>query len=143
MSLTATSYSIAGSLRQDVVVDGRFHLATDEPEQLGGADSAPSPHELIPAALASCVSTTLLMYARTKGWELGAVEVEVDYDHHATPKTCQIVVRTGRPLAADQLGRLEKVAATCPVRRALEGSVVFSERVEPAASSRPLLRAAG
>ena len=143
MSLTATSYSTAGSLRQDVVVDGRFHLATDEPQRLGGRDSAPSPHELIPAALASCVSTTILMYGRTKGWEFGAVEVEVDYDHHSDPRTCEIVVRTGRPLTVEQLVRLERVAATCPVRRALEGGVVFSERVEPAAPSRPLLSAAG
>ena len=114
---------------------------TDEPERLGGDDSAPSPHELIPAALAGCVSTTILMYARTKGWELGAVEAEVDYDHHAAPRRCDIVVRVGRPLAPEQIARLEKVAASCPVRRALEGGVVFTERVEPPDSRRPLLRA--
>ena len=142
MSLTATSYSVEGSLRQDVLVDGRFHVATDEPERLGGADSAPSPHELLPAALAACVSTTILMYARTKGWELGNVEASVEYDHHASPRRCEIVVRTGRPLPADRLARLEKVAATCPVRRALEGGVVFTERVEPAASRAPAVRLA-
>jgi putative redox protein len=140
MSLTATAYSIPGSLRQDVVVDGRFHLLTDEPEGLGGDDTAPSPHELLPAALASCVSTTLLMYARAKGWELGRVEVEADYDPKATPRRCDILVRIEQPLSDDQLERLEKVAATCPVRRALEGSVEFSERI----ASRPrLLGAAG
>lgn len=140
MSLTATAYSIPGSLRQDVVVDGRFHLVTDEPEVLGGEDTAPSPHELLPAALASCVSTTILMYARMKGWELGRVEVEADYDHKATPRRCEIVVRIERPLTDAQLERLETVAATCPVRRALEGSVVFSERI----ATRPrLVSAAG
>ena len=141
MSLTATAHSIAGSLRQDVVVDGRFHVATDEPERLGGGDSAPSPHELLPAALASCVSTTILMYARTKGWELGTVEVEVDYEPGAEPRRCSIAVHTGLPLSAEQLARLEKVAATCPVRRALQGGVEFTERVEP--RHLPLLRAAG
>lgn len=128
MSLTATSHSTAGSLRQDVVVDGRFHLVTDEPERLGGADTAPSPHELIPAAIAACVSTTILMYARTKGWDLGDVDVEVEYDHNASPRGCEIVVHTGAPLLPEQVARLEKVAATCPVRRALEGGVVFHER---------------
>jgi putative redox protein len=129
MSLTATSHSTGGSLRQDVLVDGRFHLATDEPVQLGGADSAPSPHELLPAALAACVSTTILMYARSKGWDLGEVDVAVDYDHHASPRTCEIVIRTAGALSPLQLQRLEKVAASCPVRRALEGGVAFTERV--------------
>jgi putative redox protein len=141
MSLTATSHSTTGSLRQDILVDGRFHLATDEPERLGGDDSAPSPHELLPAALAACVSTTVLMYARTKDWDLGTVEVDVDYDPHASPRTCAIVIRTGKPLAPLQRARLEKVAASCPVRRALEGGVAFTETVGPAVAGRPLLRA--
>jgi len=130
MALTATAHSIPGSLRQDVVVDGRFHLVTDEPERLGGEDSAPSPHELLPAAIASCVSTTILMYARTKGWELGRVDVDVDYDPRATPRSCDIAVRVEHPLTTEQRGRLEKVAATCPVRKALEGAVTFSERFD-------------
>ena len=86
MSLTATSRSIPGTLRQDVVIDGKHRLITDEPVEVGGDGSAPAPHELLPAALASCVSTTLVMYARRKGWELGDVRVDVNYDHRATPR---------------------------------------------------------
>ena len=71
MSLTATARSIPGTLRQEVVIDGQHRLITDEPEHLGGDGSGPAPHELFPAALAACVSTTLVMYARTKGWDLG------------------------------------------------------------------------
>lgn len=134
MGLTATSRSIAGTLRQDVVVDGRFRLVTDEPHALGGGDSAPAPHELLPAALAACVSTTLLMYARTKEWELGAVAVEVDYDHTSTPRCCDVEIRIEHPLTAAQLARLERVAATCPVRRALEGGIICRERIEPGAA---------
>ena len=64
MSLTATARSIPGTLRQTVVIDGQHRLITDEPERVGGEGSAPAPHELFPAALAACVSTTLVMYAR-------------------------------------------------------------------------------
>ncbi len=127
MNLTATSHSIPGTLRQDVVIDGRYLLATDEPETLGGEGSAPAPHELLPAALASCVSTTLLMYARTKGWDLGDLTVRVDYDPRATPRTCSVQVEVGGDVSTEQLQRLEKVARTCPVRRALEGGVEFTE----------------
>jgi putative redox protein len=87
MSLTAKSRSIPGTLRQEIVIDGKHRLITDEPEAVGGEGSAPSPHELLPAALAACVSTTLVMYARQKGWNLAQVTVEIDYDHHATPRT--------------------------------------------------------
>jgi putative redox protein len=133
MSLTASARMIPGTLRSDVVVDGRFHLVTDEPEVLGGEGSAPAPHELFPAALASCVATTLVMYARQKGWELGDVEVAVDYDHLSTPRRFAIEIRLGTELTPEQLRRLEKVAAACPVRRAVENRVVFEERIETAA----------
>jgi putative redox protein len=129
VSLAAVARSIPGTLRTDVVVDGRFHLVTDEPEVLGGEGSAPAPHELFPAALASCVATTLAMYARTKGWELGEVEVDVDYDHLSTPRRFDVEIRLGGDLSGAQLRRLEKVAASCPVRRAVEAGVVFDERI--------------
>ena len=67
MSLSATARSIPGTLRQEVVIDGQHRLITDQPERLGGEGSGPSPHELFPAALAACVTVTLVQYARTKG----------------------------------------------------------------------------
>jgi putative redox protein len=137
MSLFATARSVPGTLRQEVVIDGQHGLITDEPERLGGDGSAPSPHELLPAALAACVSTTLVMYARTKGWDLGEVTVAVDYDHRSTPRRFRVAVELTGDLSAEQLERLEKVAAACPLRRAIEAGIAFEEtvgrRAEPAA----------
>lgn len=130
MSLTATARSIPGTLRQEVVIDGRHRLITDEPERVGGDGSAPAPHELLPAALAACVSTTLVMYARTKGWDLGEVSVEVDYDNNATPRRFEVAIRLTGDLDEAQLERLEKVAAACPVRRSIETGIEFVERIE-------------
>ncbi len=127
MTLTATARSIPGTLRQHVVIDGRHRLVTDEPERLGGDDSGPAPHELFPAALAACVSTTVVMYARTKEWDLGEVTVDVDYDHQATPRTVDIRVTFGADLSDEQLRRLDKVARACPLRRAIEAGFVFHE----------------
>ncbi len=129
MTLTASAHSISGSLRQDILVDGRHHVFTDEPEAVGGDGSAPAPHELLPAALASCISTVLVMYARTKEWDLGDVSVDVDYDHHATPRRFDIAITLTGDLTEDQRVRLEKVAATCPVRRSLEAGVEIVEQV--------------
>jgi len=129
VSLVATARSIPGTLRQDITIDGSHRLVTDEPVAVGGDGSAPSPHELLPAAVAACVSTTLVMFARRKEWELGSVEVAVDYDHRATPPRFDVVVSFGGALTQQQLDVLERVAAACPVRRALEASVEFDERL--------------
>ncbi|MGH3127737.1 MAG: OsmC family protein [Gaiellaceae bacterium] len=130
MSLHATARSIPGTLRQEVVIDGQHRLITDEPQRLGGDGSGPAPHELFPAALAACVSTTLQMYARTKCWDLGEVSVEVDYDNHSTPRRFEIAVRLGGDLSAAQLERLEKVARSCPLRRSLEAGIEFVDHLE-------------
>ena len=130
MSLTATAHSIRGTLRQEVLIDGTHRLTTDEPEALGGEGSAPAPHELFPAALAACISTTLVMYGRTKDWDLGDVTVDVDYDHRATPRRFEILIRLGGDLSDLQLERLEKVAAACPVRSSIAAGIEFAERIE-------------
>jgi putative redox protein len=139
MSLTATSRSIRGTLRQEILIDGKHRLITDEPESVGGDGSGPAPHELLPAALASCISTTLVMYARTKEWDLGDVSVEVEYDHHATPRQFEIAVGVSGDLSDAQLDRLEKVAAACPVRRSIEAGIDFHERIAREENTRQLV----
>jgi putative redox protein len=129
MSLTATSRTIPGTLRQEILIDGKHRLITDEPEAVGGDGSAPAPHELLAAALASCVATTLVMYARQKGWNIGAPVVHVDYDHRSTPRRAAIQIELGGALTADRLERLETVAAACPVRRSIETGIVFEETI--------------
>jgi putative redox protein len=134
MSLTASAHAIRGTLRQDILIDGHHHLVTDEPEEVGGDGSAPSPHELLPAALASCISTVLVMYGRTKGWDLGDVDVDGDYDNAATPRHIDVRISFTGDLTEEQLRRLEKVAETCPVRRAMEAGMEFVEEIGLASS---------
>lgn len=130
MSLTATARAIPGTLRQEIVIDGKHRLITDQPEELGGDASGPSPHELFPAALAACVTVTLVQYGRTKGWQLGDVTVEVAYDTHSKPRSVETLIRFSGELTDEQLSRLEKVARACPLRRSIEAGYAFSERLE-------------
>jgi putative redox protein len=130
MGLSATASSIPGTLRQQVVIDGQHRLVTDEPERLGGEGSGPAPHELFPAALAACVSTTLVMYARTKGWDLADVKVAVGYDHRSTPRRFDVAIEVGGDLSEAQLERLERVAQSCPLRRSIEAGVEFVEHIQ-------------
>jgi putative redox protein len=130
MSLNATARSIPGTLRHEVVIDGKHRLITDQPERLGGEGSGPSPHELFPAALAACVTVTLVQYGRTKGWDLGEVTVDVDYDKESAPRQVEIVIRLGGLLTHEQLERLQKVSRACPLRRSIETGFEFAERIE-------------
>jgi putative redox protein len=70
------------------------------------------------------------MYARTKAWDLGDVTVDVDYDHHSTPRIFRVDIRLTGELSDLQLERLEKVAAACPLRRSIESGIGFVERME-------------
>src|SRR5689334_16494670 len=92
MALIATARSTPGTLRQEISIGGEHRLITDQPEDLGGEGSGPSPHELLPAALAACVTVTLVQYGRTKGWELGEVTVDVEYDKTSTPRQVAMVI---------------------------------------------------
>jgi putative redox protein len=120
-----------GSLRHDVEI--RAHRVTaDEPEDNGGEDTGPSPQELLAASLASCTAITMEMYARRKGWALGEVVVDVDYEpaQRGSPTRFSMEVRLPKELPEDQRERLLQIAAKCPVHRTLEGEVMFDERVE-------------
>jgi putative redox protein len=129
MSLTATARSTGDTLRQEVLVDGRHRLVTDEPAELGGTDTGPAPHELLPAALAACVAVTMRMYARTKGWALGELSIDVVYDNTSTPRQFDVTVNLPHDLTPKQVRRLMRVAEACPVRRSIEAGMVFDEHL--------------
>ena len=95
--MRASAHMIPGTLRSEIDIRrGHFQIDTDEPESVGGEDTAPAPHELLPAALASCVATTLVMYARTKEWDLGDVQVDVNYRQRETPPRFEVEIAPRR-----------------------------------------------
>jgi putative redox protein len=127
--LKATARRVDNGLRQEIDVGGKHAIVTDEPARLGGTDAGPTPHELLPAALAACIATMIAMYARTKDWDLGEFSVEVEYDNEAVPRRFKVDVLFPCALSAVQLARLRRVADTCPLRRALETGFEFDERI--------------
>lgn len=107
-------------------------LTVDEPLDSGGEDTGPDPQELLAVSLASCTAITMEMYAARKGWDIGAVEVDVQYSpaERGTPTKFDIVLRLPEDLPEEQVERLRVIAAKCPVHRTLEGEVMFLEHVE-------------
>ena len=120
MNYTATAHSIDGTLRHEIDVNGRHTIITDEPENLGGTDTAPTPHELLAAALASCVSTMIVLYAQRRGWDFGEARRRRRLQRRHHPQTRRADHPPPMALTTDQINRLEHVWRTCPVRRALQ-----------------------
>ncbi len=96
-------------------------LIADEPEDRGGGDQGPKPTELLAASLASCTAITIEMYADRKGWELGDVEVFVEFHESTTdtPAKFTVEIRTPAELTDEQRERILVIAHKCPVHKAL------------------------
>jgi len=128
----ATARSNGNTLSHFVKI-GSHSLVADEPKDLGVEGTGPTPQELLAASLASCTAITVQMYAKRKGWDIGPIEVDAEYEpaERGAPTRFRMVLRLPEGIDAEQRQRLEVIAAKCPVHRALEGEVMFDERVEP------------
>ena len=69
--------SVPGERFTQEVEAGKHRLVGDEPESYGGSDRGPGPYDYLLAALGTCTSMTLRMYAERKGWALEGVEVRL------------------------------------------------------------------
>ncbi len=128
---TATARRQNGSYKHRVTVRGHT-LTVDEPEDEGGEDAGPDPQEMLAVSLSSCVAITVEMYATRKGWNIGDVECEVEYEpaQRGSPTKFHLTLRLPKELPEDQRDRLMQIAAKCPVHRTLEGEVMFEEELE-------------
>jgi putative redox protein len=119
-----------GTYTQQITA-GQHRLVADEPRPIGD-DAGPTPYDLLLAALGTCTSMTLRMYADRKGWPLERVRVTLRHlakDCADCETSVGFIEQIDRDieLTGDlddtQLERLRHMADRCPVHQTLTSEV--------------------
>ncbi|MER0217362.1 MAG: alpha/beta fold hydrolase [Nitrosomonas sp.] len=117
------------------ILTPHHRLISDEPIALGGADLGFNPYELLLAALGSCTSMTLRMYANHKQIDLQDITVELHHSrvHAEDCSGCEkqktqidVITRTIQlhgNLSDQQRARLLEIANQCPVHKTLQNKI--------------------
>jgi uncharacterized OsmC-like protein len=135
--------SSVSKLQNEVRYGADRMFITDEPVAAGGDDAGPDPYTLLLAALGSCISMTVTLYARRKGWALERVTVRLRQNrlHAADCLECaagveghvhriERAVSFAGDLDEEQLKRLKEIAHKCPVHKTLTAPIIIGELKE-------------
>jgi putative redox protein len=111
------------------VTCGTHQLTSDEPTERGGGDAGPAPFDYLLAALGSCTSITLRMYADRKGWDLGNVTVALEYRREKDAASIKRDVSVSAPISEEQRARLADIIERTPVTLAIKQGVQVASAV--------------
>lgn len=108
-------------------ITARQHsLRGDEPGELGGKDTGPTPYELLLGALGTCKVMTAKMYADRKGWALTGARAELVHERphgRGGPERIGVVFTFEGDLTDEQRRRLLEIAEKCPVQKTITGEL--------------------
>ena len=120
---------------------GDHALVADEPLKVGGTNLGPTPYDLLSAALATCTTMTLKMYAARKKLDLDSVTVRVRHGKVHAEDCTDCESKAGKidefqreltfdgNLDAAERQRLLEIADKCPVHRTLHSEVKVRTRL--------------
>jgi uncharacterized OsmC-like protein/pimeloyl-ACP methyl ester carboxylesterase len=115
------------------VLAGEVRFLADEPVEVGGMGSGPTPYDLLCAALGACTAMTVRMYARRKALPLRRVRVCVGHARtkgEDPPDGFLREVALEGDLTDEERSRLIEIAERCPVHASLkQGARVETQAV--------------
>lgn len=101
-------------------------LQTDAPKDIGGDASAFSPTDLVASGLASCILTTMAMWAERHDLDLAGMSAHVEKEMQASPRRIgrlPVTVTLPRSVPAGLRPALERVGHLCPVKASLHPEI--------------------
>ncbi|MBS1989975.1 MAG: OsmC family protein [Cyanobacteria bacterium SZAS LIN-3] len=103
---------------------GDHHFTADVPAELGGKNTAATPHELLLGSLGACTAITVEMYAKRKEWPLTGISVKVTEEKAEGPDGQKITkfvreIDFEGNLTAEQIDGLRVIADKCPIHKIL------------------------
>ena len=111
-------------------------ISTMAPKDNGGDGSTFSPTDLCAASFASCVATTIGLFASRSGIPLESIDFAVEKHMTSEPprRIAKLVARfrIHSPCGEADLVKLVNAGKTCPVRRSLHPEVVIEETYDRA-----------
>ena len=103
--------------------DVRGHkVAVDQPPQGGGRDSAPTPLELVPTALGTCVAYFVQQFLVTRGLDATGMEVRVFTAPAPNPHRIglfEVTVSVPKGIPEKYVDAVKHVAESCTVHHTL------------------------
>ena len=106
--------------------NGEHSAFADAPKHKGGLAAALGPHELLEAALATCISIAVRMRAADEGIALEDVDTRVHLDRTTEgTATFDCDVQITGALSPEQRQLLLDAASNCPVRQTLSRRLEF------------------
>ena len=134
---TPITVTHAGGLR--FAADIRSHrVITDQSARAGGDDSAPSPIELLSAALASCVALYVHQFCVSRGLPHEGMRIEVLPHHLSNPSRIgafDVTVRLPEALPPHAMEMLERVVRSCPAHNTLAHGAAIAVSIEARAAA--------
>lgn len=106
---------------------GPHTLHSDVSVALGGAGSAPEPHDLFDAALGACKALTLALYAKQRGLPLEGLDVKLNRDDSQERQgiyRLDVELTLHGALDDAQRQQLLRVADKCPIHKLMTSSEV-------------------
>lgn len=98
---------------------------SDEPKELGGKNTGPTPVELLLSALASCKLITMRMYAERKQWETGRIDIHLSIEQLVDKTVIHKEITFAGALSDEQQNRLLEISNRCPVAKMITHPIEF------------------
>lgn len=98
----------------------------DEPESVGGGNTATTPDRLILSSLGACTAITLQMVATRRQIPMTGIQVELQLNPSGKPESGNEIVRhitLQGDLDEAQRAQLLKAANACPMHKLLTGEI--------------------